>query len=271
MSPESKGMMPTLFIPHGGGPCFFMDYEPPDTWSKMARFLRELASTLPQRPRAILVISGHWAENPVTVNNAAQPSMLFDYYGFPKHTYELKYPAPGDPQLASHVRELLEQAHIPSAEDAQRGYDHGVFVPLMLVFPEADIPIVQLSLRSDLDPEAHYALGQALAPLREEGVLILGSGMSFHNMRGYRNPRFGPISDTFDAWLGAAVEAEPERRHQALVDWVKAPAAELSHPPGASEHLVPLFVAAGAAHAGRGRRIFSDRVLETTVSAFRFD
>ena len=146
-----------------------------------------------------------------------------------------------------------------------------MFIPLKLMFPDADVPVVQLSLRHDLDAQAHLQAGQALTTLRDEGVLIVGSGMSFHNMRGYGDPRFGPISDTFDAWLTTTVEADPATRAQGLAHWDQAPAARLCHPPRAEEHLLPLMVVAGAASEGRGQRVFSDRVLETTLSAYRFD
>ncbi len=262
--------MPTLFVPHGAGPCFFMDWNPPTAWDGMAAFLRGIAQTLAQQPRAILLVSGHWLEPQPSVTSGAHPGLIYDYNGFPPHTYELRYPAPGDPALAAHVAELLSRAGIACRQDAERGFDHGVFIPLLLMFPEAEVPVVQLSLRSDLDAEAHLQLGRALAPLREEGVLIVGSGMSFHNMRGYGDPRFGPISDTFDAWLSAAVEAPPAEREALLRDWEQAPQARLCHPPQAEEHLLPLLVAAGAGADSVGRRVFSDRVLETTLSAYRF-
>lgn len=263
--------MPTLFIPHGAGPCFFMDWNPPDTWTRMADFLRGVAATLPQQPKAIVLVSAHWLEGRFSVTTGARPGLIFDYYGFPPHTYQLRYDAPGSPALAARIGGLLGQAQIPSGEDDARGFDHGMFIPLKLMFPAADIPVVQLSLRHDLDPQAHLDAGRALAPLREEGVLIVGSGMSFHNMRGYGDPRFGPISDEFDTWLTRAVEAEPAQRQAALRDWAEAPAARLCHPPRAEEHLLPLMVVAGAAADGRGRKVFSDRALETTLSAFRFD
>lgn len=262
--------MPTFFVPHGAGPCFFMDWNPPTAWDAMAAFLKGIAQTLPQRPRAILLVSGHWLESQPSVTSGAQPGLIYDYNGFPAHTYELRYPAPGDPALAAHVAELLAKAGIACRLDAERGFDHGVFIPLLLMFPEAEVPVVQLSLRSDLDAEAHLQLGRALAPLREEGVLIVGSGMSFHNMRGYGDPRFGPISDTFDAWLSAAVEASPAEREALLRDWDQAPQARLCHPPRAEEHLLPLMVVAGAGADSVGRKVFSDRVLETTLSAYRF-
>lgn len=263
--------MPTLFIPHGGGPCFFMDWNPRDTWTRMGDFLKGIAATLPERPKAVVVISGHWATDRFAVGSNPQPPLIFDYYGFPPHTYQLTWPAPGDPALAARIQDLLAQAGIATGADPDRGYDHGVFIPLKLVFPDADIPVLPLSLRADLDPAAHLAAGRALAPLRDEGVLIVGSGMSFHNMRGYGDPRYAPVSDAFDGWLTAAVEATPDQRNQALTDWEQAPGARHCHPPRAEEHLIPLMVAAGAAWDGQGKKVFSDRVMETTVSGFRFD
>ena len=262
--------MPTWFVPHGGGPCFFMDWNPPHAWNRMGDFLKGLAATLPQRPKAILMVSAHWLESSFDVTSGAAPELIYDYYGFPPHTDLLKYPAPGEPQLAARIAALLGQAGLPSKVNPSRGFDHGMFIPLMLMFPDADIPVVQLSLNSNLDPQIHLQLGQALTTLRDEGVLIVGSGMSFHNMRGYGDPRFGPISDEFDGWLTDAVQAEPEQRHQALIDWAQAPSARMSHPPRAEEHLLPLMVVAGAASADKGQRVFSDRVMETTLSAFSF-
>lgn len=267
---DTTTRMPTWFIPHGGGPCFFMDWNPPHAWNRMAAFLKGVAATLPQRPEAILVVSAHWLESGFNVTSAPRPELIYDYYGFPPHTYALRYPAPGEPRLASRITELLGQANLASHADPSRGFDHGMFIPLMLMFPDAGIPVVQVSLRRDLDPARHLLAGQALAPLRDEGVLILGSGMSFHNMRGYGDPRFGPISDQFDAWLTAAVQAEAGERQRLLVDWAQAPGARLSHPPRAEEHLLPLMVVAGAAPDQPGQRVFSDRVMETTLSAFRF-
>jgi len=266
----SSVRMPTWFIPHGGGPCFFMDWNPPHAWNRMGDFLKGLSATLPRPPRAIVLVSAHWLESSFDVTSAARPELIYDYYGFPPHTYELQYPAPGGPQLAARITELLGHSNMASHANPSRGFDHGMFIPLMLMFPKADIPVVQLSLRSDLDPKLHLQAGHALATLRDEGVLIVGSGMSFHNMRGYGDPRFGPISDEFDRWLTAAVESEPPQREQALIDWAQAPSARLSHPPRAEEHLLPLMLVAGAAVADKGRRVFSDRVMETTLSAFSF-
>ncbi|RJG02477.1 DODA-type extradiol aromatic ring-opening family dioxygenase [Noviherbaspirillum sedimenti] len=262
--------MPTLYIPHGAGPCFFMDWNPPDTWNRMADFLKGVAATLPQKPSAIVLVSGHWLERDFSVTSGQHPELIYDYYGFPPHTYELRYDAPGSPKLAQRIAALLGQASIAAREDAVRGFDHGMFIPLKLMFQDADIPVVQLSLRTDLDPQAHLDAGRALASLRQEGVLIVGSGMSFHNMRGYGDLRFGPVSDDFDRWLTATVESAPAQRDAALRQWEQGPSARLSHPPGAEEHLLPLLVAAGAAAADSGRCVFADRVLEVAISAYRF-
>ncbi|GAB0153778.1 class III extradiol ring-cleavage dioxygenase [Marinobacterium sp. BA1] len=261
---------PTFFVPHGAGPCFFMDWNPPDAWDRMEAFLRGIRETLPEQPKAILLVSAHWLEPVFSTTSGEQPDLIYDYYNFPPHTYELTYPAPGQPALAQRVNELLQQAGLPAATDAGRGFDHGMFIPLKLMFPEAEIPVVQLSLRRDLDAEAHLQAGRALQSLRDEGVLIVGSGMSFHNMRGYRDPRFGPISDEFDAWLAQTVEADPAVRWQALAHWDQAPRARECHPERQEEHLLPLMLAAGAAGDDQGQHVFVDRVLETSLSGYRF-
>jgi len=263
--------LPTLYIPHGGGPCFFMKWTsgPADTWERMAASLRALGESLPERPKALLVVSAHWEETEPTVLSQPNPPLLYDYYGFPPHTYELKWPAPGSPELAGRVRALLDAVGIASRANSERGFDHGVFIPLLLAFPQADIPTVQLSLRAGLDPKEHLAIGRAIAPLRDEGVLIIGSGMSYHNMTSFRSPGSTPPSEHFDAWLTAAVESsDPIERDRKLCGWSDAPDALVSHP--RSEHLIPLFVAAGAANADRGRRTFNDHVFGQAVSGFQF-
>ncbi len=262
-SPDTR--MPVLFIPHGAGPCFFMDWNPADAWNGLAAFLRGVADTLPARPKSIVLVSAHWLESEFSLTGHARPPLIYDYGGFPSHTYELTYPAPGNPGLAEQLKQRLA-ARI----DGERGFDHGVFIPLKLMFPGADIPVIQLSLRHDLDPAAHLAAGRALASLRDEGVLIVGSGMSFHNMRGYGDPRFTPISAEFDEWLTAAVANAPAEREALLQDWTQAPHARLCHPPGGEEHLIPLLVAAGAGADSEGRKVYSERIMETTISAFRF-
>lgn len=269
-SSSAPALQPVLFIPHGGGPCFFMDWSPSGTWDGMAEFLRGVAATLPARPKAIVLVSAHWRTPGFSVTAAARPGLIYDYHGFPEHTYQLTYPAPGAPALAERMATLIASAGLESGLDAARGFDHGMFIPLKVMFPEADIPVVQLSLREDLDPAAHLAAGAALAALRAEGVLIIGSGMSFHNMRGYGDARYTAPSQAFDAWLSAAVEAEPGARSAALNDWAGAPFAHHCHPAGHEEHLIPLMVAAGAAGRDRGRQVYTQLVMQTQLSAYRF-
>ena len=261
-------MQPTYFINHGGGPCFFLDPGPMrDTWRELETYLQSFAGALDEWPRAILVISGHWEEAHPTVNAGAAPPLLFDYSGFPAHTYQLTWPAPGDPDLALRVRELLDTAGIASGTDSARGWDHGVFVPLKVMFPRADVPAVQLSLQRGLDPATHLAIGRALTPLRKEGVLIIGSGQTYHNMRGFMGGRrtADPAAEVFDAWLRAAM-TDGRRRDQALTAWAQGSRDAQPH----EDHLLPLMVAAGAASGDPGRIAFQGHALGKPISGFRF-
>lgn len=265
---------PAIFLPHGGGPCFFMDWTwgPADTWRATQHFLEGLQATLPEKPRALLVVSGHWEEQAFTAGSGAHPELMFDYSGFPEHTYRLTWPVPGDPELAREVTAMLTNAGLPAALDEKRGYDHGVFVPLKVAFPAAEIPVVTLSLASAgarLDPELHLAAGRALEPLRDRGVLVLGSGMSFHNLRAYLRPETLERSRAFDAWLRQAVESPREARDAQLAAWEGAPQARFAHP--REEHLLPLMVAAGAGGEPPGKRVFYDEPMGAAISAYRFD
>ena len=261
---------PTLFIAHGGGPCFFMEWDPADAWDRLAAWLRTIGDSLPARPTALLVVSAHWEASEPTVTSSAQPTLVYDYSDFPPNTYTLQWPAPGSPELAARVRELLACHGIASLADSKRGLDHGVFIPLMLGFPQADIPTVQLSLHADLDPARHIAIGQALAPLRDEGVLIIGSGFSYHGGLGGPGQDVAGASRSFDEWLTAAVQTiGPVVRSKALTQWEDAPDARTCHP--RSEHLAPLFVTAGAAGDDIGRRVFHDCLFGAmTYSGYRF-
>lgn len=259
--------LPTLFISHGGGPCFFMDWEPKDTWTALGNWLRGLGDEVGQKPEAVLVVSAHWESTSFDVTGTEQPPLIYDYYGFPPHTYELTYPAPGAPTLAQEVSNRLLAAGLPSTVDAQRGWDHGVFVPLKLIYPQADIPVLQLSLQQNLDPEQHLAAGRALAPLRDR-VLIIGSGYSYHNMRGYGGAG-ERAAEQFDQWLDTSMtQLDAAQREEALRNWQRAPSARESHP--REEHLLPLMVAAGAAGEDAGTRIFSEKVWGIATSGFRF-
>ncbi|MBU3078590.1 DODA-type extradiol aromatic ring-opening family dioxygenase [Sphingomonas quercus] len=258
---------PALFIPHGGGPCFFMD-DPAGHWTSMGDFLRALPATLPEPPRAILLVSGHWETQGFAFTSDPQPPLIYDYHGFPPETYQLRYDVPGSPGLADRAAQLLRGAGLAAAAEAGRGLDHGAFVPLKVAFPEAAVPVVEMSVDRGLDPVLHAAAGRALAPLRDEGVLIIGSGMSFHNMRGYGRAESTAPSIDFDSWLTATIALPGEARAAALAGWADAPAGRFSHP--REDHLIPLMVAAGAAD-GPGRPIYHDLVLKTAISGYRFD
>lgn len=261
--------LPAIYLPHGGGPWPFVEMGlDPAELEPLADYLRAVATVPPAPPRALLVISAHWEEPVPTVLTGPRPPMLYDYYGFPLASYELQWPAPGDPALAGRVRELLGDAGIETAENASRGFDHGTFVPLMLAYPDADVPTVQLSLRRGLDPGEHLALGRALRPLRDEGVFLIGSGMSFHDLRAFGHPSVGPVSEPFDTWLRETAILDTPERDAALARWEQAPGARAAHP--REEHLLPLMVVAGAAGDDRGELAFGGTVMGARVSAVHF-
>lgn len=239
-------LMPAYYISHGGGPWPWLEDE---RVKKEFRLLKEslerLPTELPQEPKAVLVISAHWDEETFKVSSNSSPNMIYDYFGFPDNTYKVKYPASGDPDLASKIRDLIVKGGIEADLDPERGFDHGTFVPMAVSFPKADIPIVQLSLRSDFDSKDHFKVGTALKSLREEGVLIIASGLSYHNMRG-ASRRAHLHSHQFDQWLQKILINElRDKRLENLISWEKAPSARFAHP--REDHLIPLMVAVGAA------------------------
>lgn len=261
--------LPTYFVSHGGGPWPYMP-EMRAPMQTLAASLADVARQVGAKPKAVLMISAHWEMPAFTVMSHPKPPMVYDYSGFPPSTYEVVYPAPGDPALAQRVRNLLEAAGFTTAADANRGFDHGAFVPLAVMYPQADVPVVQLSLKRGLNPAEHLAAGRALAPLRDEGVLIVGSGLSYHNLR-----QFGPAakrpSQAFDQWLQATLMAEPSTREQAILQWEIAPAARECHP--REEHLLPLMVALGSALADPATCVYHEDGIfgGVTASSFRFD
>lgn len=261
--------LPTVYLPHGGGPWPFVElgFGEPAEWDALAEYLRGLRALPTAEVKALLVVSAHWEEPAFTLMSSPVPPLLYDYYGFPPAAYEISWPAPGQPELAARVRALLEGAGFPTAEDAERGFDHGTFVPLKLTYPDADVPTVQLSLKRGLDPAEHLAMGRALAPLRDEGVFIVGSGMSYHNMRGF-GPQGRADSELFDAWLQQTVSLAPAEREAHLSNWLKAPAARRVHP--REEHLLPLMVVAGAGADDVASIGFSGMVMGVRVSALHF-
>jgi aromatic ring-opening dioxygenase catalytic subunit (LigB family) len=261
--------MPVVFIPHGGGPWPFVEMGLPKAdVDRLAGYLRSVRSVPPTPPVALLVVSAHWEATVPTVMTGERPPILYDYYGFPPESYEISWPAPGMPALAARVQTLLDAAGIPNAVDADRGFDHGTFIPLKLTYPDANLPTIQLSLESGLDPAEHLAIGRALAPLRDEGVFVVGSGMTFHNLRAFRDPRAVPVAEAFDGWLRETMTLAVGERNSRLERWATAPGARLAHP--REEHLLPLMVAAGAAGDDRAEVAFNDAFLGLRLSAYHF-
>lgn len=261
--------MPVAYVPHGGGPWPFVDMGLPKAeLDEMRAYLENLASLPKTPPRALLIVSAHWEERVPTLMTHPKPPMFFDYYGFPEQSYTLSWPAPGAPELATRVQEILAQSGIESAVDGSRGFDHGTFVPMMLTYPQAAIPTTQLSLQAGLDPKTHLALGRALAPLRDEGVFIVGSGMSYHDMRGFRGGRGHTVAETFDAWLRETALLPQDQRDQRLATWSAAPSGRAAHP--REEHLLPLMVVAGAAGEDRGVLDYNGTFMGLRLSGYHF-
>jgi 4,5-DOPA dioxygenase extradiol len=263
-SPSTNAQI--VYFSHGGGPLPILGDAGHE---KMVDFMTKLPSRL-ERPAAILVISAHWEESAATLLGAEAPAMFYDYYGFPNEAYRITYPAPGNPELANRICGLLSENSIPARVDAQRGYDHGLFIPLKLMYPDANIPCIQLSLLRGLNPSTHIALGRVLRGLAQENLLVIGSGFSFHNMRAFSwqgDDGPDPANDAFQNWLidvctGPMTESE---REQKLIEWEKAPSARFCHP--REEHLLPLHVCAGMSEKPAAV-IFDDYILGKRAVAF---
>jgi len=254
------------FISHGGGPLPLLG-DP--NHGELVDNLHEVANLVGQ-PKSIVVISAHWEEGQATVTSGSQPDLIYDYYGFPEESYQIQYPAPGAPELADTIATLLQNKNLAVQQDPTRGFDHGLFVPLKIMYPDANIPSVQLSLLNNLDPLQHIQLGHALSQLVDDDVLILGSGFSFHNLPAF----FAPSTEQdkqqnrdFDLWLTETCtnpQLSENQREQLLVDWTQAPAARYCHP--REEHLLPLHVCYGSA-GGPARQAFSFTVLGKLATA----
>ena len=248
-----------FFLSHGGGPMPILG--DPGHWEMVASLQK--AASLLRKPDAILVISAHWEETLPTVTSAQWPSLIYDYYGFPDESYEIQYQCPGHPQLADEILQGLQGAGIEAGVSSSRGLDHGVFIPLKIMYPNADIPCVQLSLCSSLDPKAHIAIGQALANVATENLLVIGSGFSFHNMKAFFTPdteESTKLNTSFEQWLietcTQTTISEGERQ-QRLIQWEQAPGARFCHP--REEHLLPLHVCVGMANRA------ADQYLDVTI------
>lgn len=258
---------PVLFIPHGGGPLPLLG---DSGHQNMVDFLKRITPRL-GRPTAILIISAHWETDKVTITSGKTPSLIYDYYGFPDEAYDIEYPAPGDPVLANKIYNSLRDSGIEATLDEQRGFDHGLFVPLKIMYPDASIPCVQLSLLSNLDPESHINIGKALTDLRQEKILVVGSGFSFHNLKAFfTQPKNAPDAENeaFERWLIDTCtnkDISTDERESRLINWSDAPFARYCHP--REEHLLPLHVCYGMCNSA-AELVFDDKILGKKASAF---
>jgi aromatic ring-opening dioxygenase catalytic subunit (LigB family) len=263
--------LPTYFVSHGGGPWPWLTGPFREHYRQLEASLLAIAREIGGKPRAVLMMSGHWEADEFSVMASPCPGMVYDYAGFPDHTYAIRYPAPGSPELAGRVQTLLEAAGLVARLDMTRGFDHGCFAPLAVMYPDADVPVVQLSLKVGYDPGTHLAAGRALAPLRNEGVLILGSGLSYHNLREF-GPEARDASAAFDAWLQETLlHVPPAERSRRLLQWDAAPAARRAHP--REDHLIPLLAVVGAAEGEPAACVYHEEGFfgGVTASSFRFD
>ena len=236
-----------LFLSHGGGPLPLLDDE---GHREMVTCLKEISTAL-KKPSAIIVVSAHWEEKIPTVTSGITPALIYDYYGFPEESYDIQYPCSGESMLAEQIYQVLEDKGITARQDGERGFDHGLFVPLKIMYPDADIPCVQLSLVNSLDPAVHLEIGQSLQNLEYENLLLIGSGFSFHNMKEFFLPETresSMMNEAFESWLlesCSSSDLTEEERAQRLIQWKQAPHANYCHP--REEHLMPLHVCYGIA------------------------
>lgn len=255
-----------IYFSHGGGPLPVL-HDP--THEKMVEFMKDLPSRI-VKPEAIIVFSAHWEERVVTIQSGSQPGMVYDYYGFPEEAYHVKYDCKGNTQLAAQVSELFEKEGIEHRLDDERPYDHGSYIPLKMMYPDGDIPVIQVSLNHNLDPLTHLKIGKALRPLMKENLLFIGSGFSFHNMRQFDfqgEDRPDPLNDAFqDRLIEICCQEEDEgKKWEYLTEWESIPGARYCHP--REEHLLPLLVCAGIS-VKQGKKIFDDYILGKRATAF---
>jgi 4,5-DOPA dioxygenase extradiol len=269
MSDKPKGVPKgsVLFLSHGGGPLPLLGDK---AHGEMVAVLKKVTPDL-GRPSAILVISAHWEEDAPTITSGASPPLIYDYYGFPEEAYAIEYPAPGAPMLANKIFGLLKNQGIGASLTDQRGFDHGLFVPLKIMYPDAAIPCIQLSLVKSLRPDEHIRIGKALAGLLDDNVLVIGSGFSFHNLKAFFAPsttETQSMNEAFEQWLIETCSSrrlsEPEREHR-LVNWESAPAARYCHP--REEHLLPLHVCYGVA-GSPARQVFRFEIMGKKSSVY---
>jgi aromatic ring-opening dioxygenase catalytic subunit (LigB family) len=268
----SSSRLPVHFISHGGGPWPWLKKEMP-FYDKLEEALKEIPRELACLPKGIVVITAHWEEDNFTISANSRPPMLYDYGGFPKHTYEVKYEAEGDEKVAKKIQKMVEDQGIKLELDYKRGFDHGTFVPLFVMYPNANIPIIQISIKKGYDPKEHIDFGKALAPLRNENILIIGSGLSYHNIQGLAGGTSSVTEDSklFDNWLqNSLINRSAAEREAELINWAQAPCALAAHP--TEDHLVPLFVTVGAAEQSTASLKYHEENFfnKVYVSGFRF-
>lgn len=261
---SSPARQPAIYIPHGGGPWPFIE-DPRGHWKSLANYLRQIPQTLPQAPSAVVIVTAHWEAPEFSVASGPEPQLIYDYGGFPAHTYELTYPAPGAPDIAAQIAELANGADIRADLDPSYGWDHGVFVPLAVSWPEADVPVVAVSLKQGLDPAEHLAFGAALTSLRGDNIVIIGSGLSTHDL----SFRITPAQATeFDEWLEKTMQSPIDERADRLTQWADAPSARIAHP--REEHLLPLMVVTGAGGADPVERTYNEPMMGLPAAAYTF-
>jgi 4,5-DOPA dioxygenase extradiol len=263
---DPKNIAQIVYFSHGGGPLPILG---DNSHKAMVDFMVQLPKHI-KKPKAILVISAHWEESTATLLGAKNPPLFYDYYGFPDEAYSITYPAPGNPEFAKKIVALLQKNNIPAYIDPHRGFDHGLFIPLKLMYPQADIPSLQLSLLRGLNPTAHIAIGNALRGLMQDNILVVGSGFSFHNMNafswdGTNEP--DPANDAFQNWLieTSVGQMHQSEREERLIEWSKAPSARYCHP--REEHLLPLHICLAMANTS-AKLIFDEYILGKRAVAF---
>ncbi|KAF2194877.1 Extradiol aromatic ring-opening dioxygenase [Zopfia rhizophila CBS 207.26] len=272
-------LAPVVGISHGGGPMPVLG-DPSHASivkSLKTRVPEILKLGTPDQPRAIVLVTAHWSTNTPTISSGEKHDLLFDYYGFPDEAYELKYDAPGNPEVAGLVEVALQEAGLESKKDPRRGWDHGVFIPMMLIHPQANIPVVQLSVLRSESPQTHFRIGQALSKLRAQNIAIIGSGFaSLHNLRLMfsgvtKTPAFKALNQEWSKQVTDAVQTEGvEERGRKFEGWRSWKGAYDMHPRGGAEHFLPLIVCAGAGGEGKGKA-YSDEFAGLDMWSYYWD
>lgn len=252
-------LAPSLFLNHGGGPNPVLGEKHNIQIADSLKSARELLSL--ECLKAIIIVTAHWEESVVTISSDKHHHLYFDYNNFPPESYKFQYNASGSPELAERIHAALKKEGIRSKLDAERGWDHGTFIPMMLINPAADIPIVQVSVLANQDAEEHYKLGEVLKQFREENIAVIGSGMSYHNMAEFLKYLIVSdntiVNEVFDKFLDEACVSGGEDRKERLLHWAEQEGALEAHPPREAEHFMPLIVNAGAGGSGAGEKVSS--------------